>query len=96
MLGFVVLVHGRLIGDLFKICGSTSLVSAQQSSKMVPFSGYRHVPSKMVLPTSANSPLFVDHLKVQFCDHLTGHGSFFPIGKNLHLIANFGLAGHRG
>ena len=37
MLGFVVLVHGRLIGqrsDLFKICGSTSLVSAQQPSKI--------------------------------------------------------------
>ena len=51
--GFVVLVHGWLVGQrsvLFKICGSSSLVSAQQSSKMVPFSGYRHVPSGMVLP----------------------------------------------
>ena len=51
--GFVVLVHGRLVGqrsDLLKICGSSSLVSAQQSPKMVPFSGYRHVPSGMMLP----------------------------------------------
>ena len=47
--GFVVLVHGQR-SDLFKICGSSSLVSAQQSSKMVPFPGNHHVPSGMVLP----------------------------------------------
>ena len=41
-------------------------------SKMVPFPGYRHVLSGMHGAPEANSPLFVNHSKVQFRDHAPG------------------------
>ena len=71
--GFVVLVHGWLVGQrsvLFKICGSSSCKRTTILQNGTIF----RIPPRPVRngAPEANSSLFVNHSKVQFRNHLTG------------------------